>query len=99
MAQIDELSETQRKVLRLLAREPNMMGGLGGNGRGPVLSAARALERRGVIRSYRTSHYVVVNEYRDMARAELLRFVAGAPVAYGQPSNAAVMPRSEAESA
>lgn len=76
MIRIDDLSDTQRKVLRLLAREPNMMGGLGGHGRGPILSAARALERKGVIRSYQTSHYVVVNEYRDMARAELLRFVA-----------------------
>ena len=74
MIGIDELSDTQRKALRLLAREPNMMGGLGGNGRGPVLSAARALERKGVFRSYHTSHYVIVEAYRDMAREELRRF-------------------------
>lgn len=75
MVEIESLSDTQRKVLRMLARVPNMMDGLAGNGRGPILSAARALERKGVLRSYRTSHYAVVSEYHEMARVELARWI------------------------
>lgn len=77
MIPIEELSTTQRKVLRLLAATPNQTGVLGGRGRAPLVSAARVLERKGVIlRASRAGHLAVSGAYRDMAREELSRHAA-----------------------
>ena len=74
MIDIDDLSDTQRRVLRELAREAMPINvPMGGHGRGPILSACRALVRKGVLRSYHTGKYTLNDEYRDMAKAELAR--------------------------
>lgn len=70
------LTDTQRNVLRMLARAPNSMDNLGGNGRGPILSAARALERKGVVTRMACSTYAIKREYREAAAAELARWRA-----------------------
>ena len=65
------LSATQLRVLRELSRQPNAYGNLGGNGRGPILSAARALERKGLLRRPGCSTYVIREEYRHAAASHL----------------------------
>lgn len=65
------LSETQAKVLRYLARQPNGQGQIAGHGRAPELSAARALQRRGLTGSWRTGHYYLTDAGRPVAEAEL----------------------------
>ena len=75
MIEIDDLSDTQRKVLRELARQAMPIDvPMGGNGRGPILSACRALVRKGVLRSHNTGRFTLVEGYRDMAKAELARW-------------------------
>lgn len=75
MIDIDDLSDTQRRVLRELAREamPTNVP-MGGHGRGPILSACRALVRKGVLRSHYTGRYTLNEEYSEMALAELARW-------------------------
>ena len=67
MIVLDQLSDTQRKVLRELARAPNYTDPMGGNGRAPMLSACHALVRKGVLYSHRTGHFGVLSEYRGLA--------------------------------
>ena len=75
MIEIDDLSDTQRRVLREMAREAMPINvPMGGHGRGPILSACRALVRKGVLHSYHTGTYTLNGEYRDMAKAELARW-------------------------
>lgn len=64
-------SETQKKVLRYLARQPNGSGQIAGYGRAAELSASRALARRGLLGNSRTGHYFLTDEGRIIA-AELL---------------------------
>jgi hypothetical protein len=72
---IDDLSDTQRRALREIAREAMPINvPMGGHGRGPILSACRALVRRGVLRSHLTGRYTLVDDYREMAKLELARW-------------------------
>lgn len=60
------LSETQRKVLRILARNSNWVQ-LSGNGMAPVLAGANALVRKGVIGRGDGSHYYICKHARQYA--------------------------------
>lgn len=75
MIDVDSLSDTQRRALRELARVPNYGTPMGGHKRGPILSACRALVRKGVLRQCQaTSSYAIADKYTDMAAAELARW-------------------------
>jgi len=60
------LSETQRKVLRILARDSNQVQ-LSGNGQAPVLAGANALVRKGLVGRGNASHYYLCNHARQYA--------------------------------
>jgi len=51
------MSPTQERVLRFLAAQSNNSGQIAGYGRAPWLSAAHALQRKGLVNSYRTGRY------------------------------------------
>lgn len=71
---MSDYSPTQRRVLRELARAPNYMDSMGGNARGPILSACRALMRKGVLRDLGGSRYVLEYQFRKDADDELARW-------------------------
>jgi hypothetical protein len=51
------VSPTQQRVLRAVKHACNMQADLGGNGRLPIISAARALKRKGILIEWRTSSF------------------------------------------
>lgn len=74
--EIEHLSPTQRKVLRIIARAPNHCRQIAGHKAGPLLSAARALVRKGVLGSWRTGYFFIQSDYIAKADAELTRWRA-----------------------
>jgi hypothetical protein len=72
------VSPTQLRALRELARQPMPTCGLpmAGYGRGPILSACRALVRRGFMWTYRTGSYGLTDAGVPLAREALRRWRA-----------------------
>jgi hypothetical protein len=56
------LSPTQQRVLRIVSKAPNGQRQIAGHGMAPFLSAARALVRKGLLRSWQTGHYCITDE-------------------------------------
>ena len=70
------ISPTQLRALRELARQPmpTCEHPMAGYGRGPILSACRALVRRGLMWSYHTGKYGLTDEGVPIAREALRRW-------------------------
>jgi hypothetical protein len=62
------LTETQEKVLKLVAKSLNGQRQIAGHGMGPYLSAARALVRKGLLGSYQTGHFYITDEGKAAAK-------------------------------
>ena len=60
-----ELSDTQKKVLRILAKRQGEVQ-LAGHGRAAYLSAARALVRKGLARTWHTGKYATTEAGREL---------------------------------
>ena len=71
---LETLSPAQLKVLRILARAPNTSEQLSGNGMAPIVAAAKALVRKGVIGSGGGSSYFLLDHARVYAMEYLLRW-------------------------
>lgn len=60
------LTETQKRLMRWLRKQPNQMGQIAGNGQAPYLQSARALVRKGLLIEWRTSQFATTDEGRNI---------------------------------
>lgn len=70
----EKISETQARVLRMVLRSERWPGGevqLAGDKAAPLLSAARSLERRGLLKSWHSGKYGLTAEGRPYAERAL----------------------------
>lgn len=69
-----DYSDTQRKVMRFVCRNALNKGSdvqIAGNGRGPWLSACRALVRKGMMKSWHSGKYGLTPEGQPVAEQML----------------------------
>ena len=67
MQALEQLSVTQQRVLKWIYREPNRCEvQVAGHGRAPLLSAARALVRKGLARTFNTGRYAATEAGRAL---------------------------------
>ena len=83
-----EYSDTQRKVMRFVCRNALNKGSdvqIAGNGRGPWLSACRALVRKGLMHTRRSGKYGLTPEGQPIAEQFLAEWRETAKVLTAKP--------------